>query len=1258
MEHAATAHATGRRLVAAIGINGYQRWPRLDNAVHDARAALAAFERLGFERAAEPLYDEAATADAIRRLVTDQLSRLHKNDSLVVFFAGHGHTTTQTFHDGESIKTGYVIPVDGDPPEVSGARWLRLDSWLSDIARLPVKHLLVFLDACHSGIALGALIKWRGPQQDSGALECLARRRSRKVITSALDDQRAMDGGTQSGHSLFTQCLLDGLDGGIAPPGTLVTGSQIGLYLQQRVASFPGSGQTPDFGALEQDRRGEFVIPLAARPDRDVSSEAPSQRFRRSLAVVIGIDRYGEGISPLRSAVADATAVAQALERGGFETWPVLGADASLHRLLAVLRQELPQALGPDDRLVFYFAGRGVASDGDRAPTGYLVPADARRADRGGFLALDVLYGELAKLPVRHAFLVLDCCFSGLRQPSRAVAPALAMRYREHYDRYLACAAWQVLASVTDDRFALDLFAIDRGEGRGAHSPFARALLDGLAGGADRMHRALITADDLAAYVRDRSAPGAATPLAQQFVLGRHAEGQFVFEVPGRDVALQPAPPLDPDDDPYRGVHGAGADGAPVPWWQPRRLAVPAIPRDRLRELIEQPTCAAALHFDPPALIERLLDDAAPLASPLPSLAFALGALFRACCARWRAGDRSRALLATDYDAIGGLAEAMTRRAAALCDELVAADAAHARTIRSLFLRLVAARVGAAGRSRIALDELVFDEPDENRRVACVVERFETAGLLARAARPRDDQVSPEVELVDDALLADGGPVSPWIRELHAQTGTLALLAALFDAVRSWRAGGRTEADLWPSSRAALAAPLERAHRLVLSVDETQFLQRSASRARRRRAVLVDRVRSDRHLLARSYQETGRQLLIDGRPLEALPCLLEARCAGAAGPVLRMLFAAARAASPAPTMLQHDGTVESAAFSADGARVITASSDHHARIWDAVGGAQLPPRLEHRDAVLSAAFSPDGTRVVTTGSDRTARLWNAATGAPLARPLAHHSDVHGARFSPDGRLVVTVCDRIAQVWDIATGEPVSPALEHDGFVWSAVFSPDGRCVVTACTDQTVRIWEPTTGARLGAPLEHPCAVRTAVVSADSARIVTSSRDKTARLWHTTSGASQPLLLEHHHMVWCAVFSPDGTRVATASSDHSARIWDAATGQPVARPLGHRDKVLSVAFSADGTRVVTASSDRTARIWDAVTGGALGPPLEHRGEVSSAAFSPDGARIVTTVSDDRAAWLWTIPLDHGTLAEWRDVVQRGPYQLSNGILSLR
>ena len=245
-----------------VGIDRYRSWPRLHNAVRDALGAFDVFQQLGFEKVVDPLLNEAATTDAIRRLVTDDLATLRGDDSLVLFFAGHGHTQTRVLQSGP-VQTGFLIPVDGEPSEGRTASWLRLDSWLSDVARLPARHILVILDACHSGIVLGSLIKWRDDgTQRSGSLDALRSRQSRRVITSALGDQRAMDSGPIYGHSLFTGCLIEGLTGGLTGDGrSEVTGSEIGAYVQRRVASYTSSQQTPDFGTLELDDRGELVIP-------------------------------------------------------------------------------------------------------------------------------------------------------------------------------------------------------------------------------------------------------------------------------------------------------------------------------------------------------------------------------------------------------------------------------------------------------------------------------------------------------------------------------------------------------------------------------------------------------------------------------------------------------------------------------------------------------------------------------------------------------------------------------------------------------------------------------------------------------------------------------------------------------------------------------------------------------------------------------------------------------------------------------------
>jgi hypothetical protein len=62
----------------------------------------------------------------------------------------------------------------------------------------------------------------------------------------------------------------------------------------------------------------------------------------------------------------------------------------------------------------------------------------------------------------------------------------------------------------------------------------------------------------------------------------------------------------------------------------------------------------------------------------------------------------------------------------------------------------------------------------------------------------------------------------------------------------------------------------------------------------------------------------------------------------------------------------------------------------------------------HETPVLSAAFSPDGKRIVTASWDKTALLWDAETGKQIGAPLVgHESYVMSAAFSSDGKRIVT-----------------------------------------------------------------------------------------------------------------------------------------------------------------------------------------------------------------------------------------------------------
>src|SRR5262249_51748499 len=155
-----------------------------------------------------------------------------------------------------------------------------------------------------------------------------------------------------------------------------------------------------------------------------------------------------------------------------------------------------------------------------------------------------------------------------------------------------------------------------------------------------------------------------------------------------------------------------------------------------------------------------------------------------------------------------------------------------------------------------------------------------------------------------------------WLDEIDNPAGTRAVLGALADAVRAWRVNDRRDSLLWNASHIELAERLLRDRRQLLNAHEAEFVRRSAQLFRNRRRRLSDTLVARQRLLASSYQEDGRRLLLEGRPLEAVPYLVEARKVSALGVPLRMLFSAARRSVLAS--IEHRGPVLTAQFSPDG----------------------------------------------------------------------------------------------------------------------------------------------------------------------------------------------------------------------------------------------------------------------------------------------------------------------------------------------------
>lgn len=236
-----------------IGVSDYEYWPKIPNAIEDAKEVSHKLLSMGYNVKLITDPDSAELNLILTRIAWDKGKE--QNRALIIYFAGHGDTVGLA--DGSRL--GYIIPKDcplySADPYTFDTKAISMKTLEMLALKIKSRHVLMMFDACFSGSIFGLTRAAPSEISNKSVLPV------RQFITSGDANEQVPD------QSMFKICFLQALDGfaDYNKDGYL-TGSELGMYLQTNVIQYTRGQQHPQYGKINNPLldKGDFVFEIGA----------------------------------------------------------------------------------------------------------------------------------------------------------------------------------------------------------------------------------------------------------------------------------------------------------------------------------------------------------------------------------------------------------------------------------------------------------------------------------------------------------------------------------------------------------------------------------------------------------------------------------------------------------------------------------------------------------------------------------------------------------------------------------------------------------------------------------------------------------------------------------------------------------------------------------------------------------------------------------------------------------------------------------